>query len=163
MTFSTVLDLVSYWFVMFGVYFTVGAVFFLGGYEKLFTGRIAAPPTVAAQFSGTFLARFLGVNFWWGVLGVVEFLVFLVLLASIVTGEFLPSRTKSLLQTSLGLALVLFSFLSFGQNISNNFVGAATQWSYFAGTAILMLLVAQLPPNRPRRWLTTPFTGDYRT
>jgi hypothetical protein len=161
MTLATALDLVSYWLVMISVYFTVGVVFFLGGVEKLFTGRIAAPPTVAQQFSGTFLARFLGISFWWGVLGVVEMLVFLVLLASLVTGEFLPSHRKSLLFVALSLALVLFSFLSFGQNLSGNFAGAATQWNYFGITAIVIILVQMLPPNRPRRWLSGGRAGEH--
>lgn len=158
-----ILDTISYWFVLVSVYVTVGAVFFFGGVEKLFQGRVAAPASVAKQFSATWLAQFPGINVLWGVLGVLEFLVFLVLLASLVTGEFLPSHHKPLLSLGLGLAMLTFTCLSFGQTVSNNFAGAATQWSYLAGTAVLMLLVSMLPPNRPRIWISGAFGNREET
>jgi hypothetical protein len=140
----------TYWLAITSIYLTVGTVFFFGGIGKLFAGTIAAPSAVVEQFSTTWLAVFPGVNFLWGVLGVMEMAVFLVVLASFVTGEFLPSHRKSLLSVALGLALLTFTFLSFGQTTTSNFAGAATQWSYIAGTVVLMLLVSILPPNRSR-------------
>lgn len=151
-TSAVIWDTVTYWFVLFGIYFTVGAVFLSAGAEKLFTTHPGAPDAVVKQFSATFIAPI--VSPLWVVLGILEIAVFLVLLASLVTGEFLPSHQKSLLATSLGLALVTFACLSFGQTLANNFTGAAEQWAYFGGTAVMMLLLAILPPNRPRDWIS---------
>lgn len=154
-TLTRVLDMASYWMVMMGVYLAVGTVFFLGGTEKLFaSGGIHAPDSIAQQFAGTWMASFPlgGMNFFWGVLGVFEFLVFLVLVASLLTGEFLPSRRKSFLEAGLALAILTFAFLGYGQNLTGNFAGVATQWSYLAGGGVLMILVGMLPPNRHRAW-----------
>jgi hypothetical protein len=159
MSLMMVMDTISYWLVVASVYFTVGAVFFFGGAEKLFSGSLAAPASVAKQFAGTWLASFPGINALWFILGILEFATFMVLLASLVMGEFLPSHHKSLMSAGLGLALLTFACLSFGQTVSNNFAGAATQWSYLAGTAVLMLLVSMLPPNRPRIWISGHMSG----
>jgi len=154
-TLTRVLDMASYWMVMAGVYLSVGTVFFLGGTEKLFSaGGIHAPDAIAEQFAGTWMASFPGggVDFFWGVLGVFEFAVFLTLVASLLVGEFLPSHRKSFLEAGLALAIVTFAFLGYGQNLTSNFAGVATQWGYLAGAGVLMILVGMLPPNRHRAW-----------
>lgn len=154
-TLTRVLDMASYWMVMAGVYLSVGTVFFLGGTEKLFAaGGIHAPAGIVEQFAGTWMASFPmgGMDFFWGVLGVFELAVFLMLVASLLVGEFLPSHRKSFLEAGLALAIVTFAFLGYGQNLTSNFAGVATQWSYLAGAGVLMILVGMLPPNRHRAW-----------
>jgi hypothetical protein len=156
-TFEMVCDMIVYWVALIGVYLMIGWVMIQGAIEKLFRGPIEMPAATAKSFETTWLATFPGLNFLWGVLGVLELAITLVLLASIVSGEFLPSRQKSLLQVSLVLSLLLFSFLAFGQVTTSNFAGLLGQFTYF-GVAILMMgLVAMLPPNRPTRWLTTEY------
>jgi hypothetical protein len=154
-TFEAVCDMIVYWVALFGVYFTVGYIMWESAAEKLFHGAIVMPAAVAKPFQSTWLAAFPGLNFLWGVLGILELAIVLVLLASIVSGEFLPSRQKSLLQVSLGLALLLFAFLAFGETITANFAGTLSQYTYFGVTVLLIGLVSMLPPNRPTRWLTS--------
>jgi hypothetical protein len=154
MTLEVVASGIAYWLSLFGVYFTVGYVMWSSAAGKLFAGPIMMPATLAKSFTGTWIAGLVGVNFLWGVLGVMELLVVLVMLASIVSGEFLPSRQKSLLQVSLSLSLVVFSFLAFGETITANFAGTLTQFTYFGMTILIMGLVSVLPPNRATRWLS---------
>jgi hypothetical protein len=42
----------------------------------------------------------------------------------------------------------------FGQTSTGNNEGTASLFTYFGITAIVMLLVMMLPPNRPRDWLS---------
>jgi hypothetical protein len=145
---------IAYGLALFGVYFTVGYVMWTSAAEKLFAGSIVMPAALAKTFAGTWIASLVGVNFLWGVLGVVELAIVLVMLASLVRGEFLPSRSKALLQVGLSLSLVLFSFLAFGEAITANFPGILSQYTYFGITILIMGLVRMMPPNRSTHWLT---------
>jgi uncharacterized BrkB/YihY/UPF0761 family membrane protein len=84
---------------------------------------------------------------------VLEGLVFLVLLASLVTGEFRPSKRKPFLLCCLALALLVFALLSFGQNATAQHESVASLYGYFGSTVILMLFVRTLPPYSSNRWL----------
>lgn len=145
---------IAYGLSLFGVYFIVGYLMGMGAVGKLFAGPIAMPAETAKAFAGTWIANLVGVNFLWGVLGVTELAIVLVILASVVRGEFLPSRQKSLLQVALSMALVLFSFMAFGQTLTHNFAGVLAQYTYFGVTVVLMGLVSMMPPNRSAHWLT---------
>lgn len=101
-------DDVAYWLTIVSVYFLVGVLFFYSGKEKLFDGDAKAPPGIARQFDGTFVATFPGVDALWAILSVLEFAVFVILLVSLIRGEFLPHRRKSLLLTGLALGLLTF-------------------------------------------------------
>ncbi len=79
--------------------------------------------------------------------------IFLLMLLSLVRGEFLPHRPKSVLLVALSLALVTFACLSFGQTSTGNTEGTASLYTYFASTAVIVLLVLRLPPYAPRDWL----------
>lgn len=160
MTLESVANGVAYWLALFGVYFLVGFTMWSSAAEKLFAGPIVMPVGLAKTFAGTWIARMVSVNFLWGVLGVVELLVLLVVLASIVSGEFMPSRRKSLLQVSLSLSLVLFSLLAFGETITANFAGTLTQFTYFGMTILVMALVSVLPPTMSTRWLSGASSGS---
>ena len=46
-----------------------------------------------------------------------------------------------------------FAFLAFGQTATNQFEGTASLYTYFGSTAVILILVSLLPPNRPDRWL----------
>ncbi len=151
---GTVFDDVAYWLTIVSVYFLVGVLFFYSGKEKLFDGDAKAPPGIEQQFEGTFVATFPGVDALWAILSVLEFGVFVFVVVSIVTGEFLPHRGKKILLAGLALALLTFACLSFGQTSTGNNEGTASLYTYFGVTAIVMILVAMLPPNRPRAWLS---------
>lgn len=151
---GTLLDDVAYWLTIASVYFLVGVLFFYSGKEKLFDNDAKAPAGIAKQFEGTFVATFPGVDALWAILSVLEFAIFVIIVVSVVTGEFLPHRRKSVLLVALALALFTFACLSFGQTSTGNNEGTASLYTYFGVTAIVMLLVMLLPPNRPRAWLS---------
>ena len=151
---ATLFDDVAYWLTIASVYFLVGVLFFYSGKGKLFDGDAEAPPAIEKQFEGTFVATFPGVDALWAILAVLEFAVFVLLLVSLVTGEFLPHKRKRILLAGLALGLFTFACLSFGQTSTGNNEGTASIFSYFGATAVTILLVLLLPPNRPRAWLS---------
>jgi hypothetical protein len=85
--------------------------------------------------------------------GRLEFGVFVLLLASLIRLEFLPHRDKSILQVGLALALLTFACLAFGQTATNQFSGTAELYTYFGSSAVILILVSLMPPNRSDRWL----------
>ena len=151
---GTAFDRVAYWLTILAVYFLVGVLFFYSGKSKLIDEDGKAPAPLAEQFEGTFIGTFPGIDTAWVILGILEFGVFLLMLVSLVRGEFLPHRPKALLLVALALALVSFACLSFGQTSTGNNEGTASLYTYFASTAIIFMLVLRLPPNGPADWLS---------
>lgn len=149
---GTIFDGIAYWVTLAGVYLMVGGLMFYSGKDKLFDDG-GAPQGIKDQFEGTFLDTIPGVDTAWFILGVLEFGVFVLLLASLIRLEFLPHRDKSILQVGLALALLTFACLAFGQTATNQFSGTAELYTYFGSTAVILILVSLLPPNRPDRWL----------
>jgi hypothetical protein len=81
--------------------------------------------------------------------------VFVLLVASVIRLEFLPHRDKSIMQVALALALLTFACMAFGQTVTQQYEGTAQLYTYFASTAVILVLVSLLPPNRPDRWLSS--------
>lgn len=146
-------DGVVYALALAGIYLLVGVLFFYAGKEKLFDG-LGAPPALAKQFSGTFLDTIPGVDAAWTILGILEFAIFLLTVASLATLEFLPGRRKPLILCALGLAIFTFSILAIGQNVVGENSGVAELYIYAGATGVLLGLVLQLPPYRPANWLS---------
>jgi hypothetical protein len=132
----------------------VGGLMFYSGKEELFDSDGEAPAGIEEQFENFFLSTFPGTDTAWFTLGIFEFGVFVLLLASIVRLEFLPHRDKSILQVGLALALLTFACLAFGQTATQQFSGAAELYVYFASTAVILVLVSLMPPSRPDNWLS---------
>ena len=151
---GTIFDGIAYWLILAGVYLMVGGLMFYSGKEKLFDSDGNAPDGIKQQFENSFLSTFPGTDTAWITLGLLEFGVFVLLLASIVRLEFLPHRDKSILQVGLGLALLTFACLAFGQTATQQFSGTAELYTYFASTAVILVLVSVMPPNRPDHWLS---------
>ena len=149
---GTVFDGIAYWLILAGVYLMVGGLMFYSGKEKLFDSDGNAPAGIKEQFENSFLSTF--------ILGIFEFGVFVLLLASVVRLEFLPHRDKSILQVGLALALLTFACLAFGQTATSQFSGTAELYGYFASTAVILLLVSVMPPNRPDNWLSGARAGS---
>jgi hypothetical protein len=147
-------DTASYWLIIAAVYLTFGFLFYYASKEKLFTDNGTMPAPLAKGFHGSFIASFPGTNTSWLLLGVLEGLVFLVVVASLVTGEFLPTRRKPILLSGLGLAMLAFGLMSFAENMIGEFTTVAQLFGYLSGTAILVILVLLMPPYRPTRWLS---------
>jgi len=138
-------DLAAYWLIVAGVYLLVGVLFLYSGKSKLFDDNGHAPAALKKQFEGTFIDKVPGVDTAWVIIGILELAVVALMVVSIMRGEFLPRRTKSVLLVALALALVTFACLSFGQTSTGNNQGTASLYTYFASTAVILLLVLQLP------------------
>ena len=150
---GSVWDGAAYWATVAGVYLMVGGLMFYSGKGKLFDNDGQAPAAIEKQFEGTFLSVVPGTDAAWTILGILEFGVFLLLLASLVRAEFLPHREKSLMQVALAVAMVTYACLAFGQTASGQNEGTASLYQYFAATAVILMLVSMLPPNRGDHWL----------
>jgi hypothetical protein len=150
---GSIFDGAAYWATLAGVYLMVGGLMFYSGKEKLFDDDGNAPASIKQQFAGTFLDTFPGTDAAWVILGILEFAVFLLLLASLVFLEFLPHREKLFLQLGLAVAMFTFACLAFGQTATKQFAGTASLYTYFGSTVVILILVSLMPPNRPDRWL----------
>ena len=146
-------DKVAYLFAMVGLYVMVGGLMFYGFWEKAVGSGFQIAPPLAAQFDQTFIGTFPGADVAWVVITVLEGVVFLLLLASLVTAEFRPSRRKPFLLTCLSMSLLVFGLLSLGQNATAQHESVASLYGYFGSTVILMLFVRTLPPYSSNRWL----------
>jgi hypothetical protein len=78
---GTIFDGIAYWVTLAGVYLMVGGLMFYSGKGKLFDDDGNAPQAIKDQFKGTFLDTFPGTDAAWATLGVLEFAVFVLLLA----------------------------------------------------------------------------------
>ena len=146
-------DKVAYLFAMVGLYVMVGGLFFYGFWEKAVDGDFDIAPPLKAQFDKTFIGTFPGADAAWVIIALLEGVVFLLLLASLATMEFRPSRRKPMLLTALAMALLVFGLLSFGQNATAQHESVASLYGYFGATVIIMLFVRTLPPYSSNRWL----------
>ena len=146
-------DKVAYLFALVGLYITTGAIFFYGFWHKAVDGDFKIPPPLEEQFNRTFIGTIPGAQASWAIIIILEGLVFLILLASILTMEFRPSRRKPFLLTALSMALLVFGLLSFGQNATAQNESVATLYGYFASTIIIIIFVRTLPPYTSNRWL----------
>jgi uncharacterized BrkB/YihY/UPF0761 family membrane protein len=147
-------DKVAYLFALLGVYVVTGGLFFYGFWHKAVDSDFKIPPPLEEQFDKTFIGTIPGADISWVVIILLEGLVFLLLLASVATTEFRPSKRKPFLLTALALALLVFALLSFGQNATEQHESVASLYGYFGSTLIIMLFVRTLPPYASNRWLT---------
>jgi hypothetical protein len=148
-------DTVSYWLIIAGIYLTVGFLFFYTGKRKLFDQAGTMPSGLAAQFKGSFIASFPGVNVAWVLLGLILFIAFLGVVASLLAREFLPSRRKPILLGSLGLSMFAYGLMGFAENMINNSDSVASLFGYFSGTAVVIILLLLMPPYRNADWLSS--------
>lgn len=143
-------DLVPYSLIMAGTYLLVGVLFFYGGKSKILDG-IGAPDAIKKQFSGTFLDTIPGVDAAWTIIGLLELLIFILIVTSLIRLEFLPSREKPILLSGLALAIFTFSVLAVGQNVTGETSGVAQLFLYAGATGVLTILIRSLPPYSPAR------------
>jgi hypothetical protein len=148
-------DVVSYWLIIAGTYLTVGFVFYYSAKRVLFDQGGIMPSGLAAQYKGSFLASFPGSNVSWFLIGLVMFVVFLGVVASLLTGEFLPSRRKPLLLGSLGLSMFAYGLMVFAENMIANTDSVNSLFGYFSGTAVVIILLLLMPPYRNVAWLSS--------
>lgn len=146
-------DKVAYWFAAGSIYVTFGFLWYYSFKEKLFDQDGKMPPPLKKMFDGSFIDSFPGLDAAWVLLGVLEAFAFVAIVASLVTGEFLPSRRKPILLCGLGLSMLTFGVMLFAQSMIAQFDSVASLFGYFTGSAIVVVLVLLMPPYRPR-WLS---------
>jgi uncharacterized BrkB/YihY/UPF0761 family membrane protein len=146
-------DKVAYLFALVGLYVMVGGLFFYGFWHKAIDGNFEIAPPLEEQFDQTFIGTIPGADIAWAIITIIEGLIFLLIVASLVTMEFRPSRRKPFLLTALAMALLAFGLLAFGQTATEQNESVASLYGYFGSTVIIMLFVRTLPPYSNNRWL----------
>jgi hypothetical protein len=152
-------DIAIYALILAGIYFLVGVLFFYGGKEKILDG-IGAPPGIEKQFAGTFLDTIPGIDAAWTILGILELAIFLLMVVSLATLEFMPDRRKPFLLSGLALAIFTFSILAIGQNVTGEHEGVEGLFLYAGATGVLLFLVLWMPPYGPGDWISGKVRGD---
>lgn len=146
-------DGVVYGLALAGIYFLVGVLFFYGGKEKILDG-IGAPAGIEKQFAGTFLDTIPGVDAAWTILGILELGIFVLMVVSLVTLEFMPNRRKPFMLAGLALSIFTFSILAIGENVTGEHEGVEGLYLYAGATGILFFLVMQMPPYKAANWIS---------
>lgn len=155
---GTLADSVSYWLIVTSVYVLQAFLWYYSARQKLVDDDGVAPPPVQKQFDGTFVDTFPGVDASWVILGVLQAVVFVAVVASLLAREWLPGRRKPILLGSLSLAMIVFAVMGFAQSLTKQYDSVAHLYSYFGATAVVIVLLLLMPPYRPACWLTS-FTG----
>ena len=145
---SISVETIAYWSVVAAIYMGFGFLWYYSAKEKLIDQNGVMPEGLAKGYAGSFVDSFPGLNATWVILGILEAVAFLGFVASIVTGEFLPSRRKPILIASLGVSMLTFAVLIFGQEMIGEFEGVAEAFGYLGATVVTLLLVQMLPPRR---------------
>jgi hypothetical protein len=147
-------DIAGYWLGLLGSYLLLLSLWWYAAEEKIIANGFSLPAGVSKQFDGSFIASVPTIKAAWVILAVCEALVFLGLVASLVRGEFLPHRAKSWLLGSAIGSLVIFALLAFGNSMTGQHAGVASDDTYFAATILIIGLIRLMPPYRSDRWLT---------
>lgn len=145
---SISIESIAYWAIVASIYMGFGFLWYYSFKEKIFDDGGTMPAGLAKGYAGTFVDSFPGLNATWTILGIVEGIAFVGIVASILTGEFLPTRRKPILVASLGVSLFTFALLIFGQEMVGEFESVAQLFGYFGATVVTLLLVQILPPRR---------------
>jgi hypothetical protein len=149
-------ETIAYWAVVAAIYMGFGFLWYYSAKEKLIDQNGVMPEGLAKGYAGSFVDSFPGLNATWVILGLLEAVAFLGFVASIVTGEFLPARRKPILIASLGVSMLTFAVLIFGQEMIGEFEGVAKSFGYLGATVVTLLLVQILPPRRGIWRLASP-------
>jgi hypothetical protein len=153
-------DIISYWLIIAGTYLTVGFLFYYSAKRVLFDQGGIMPSGTAAQYKGSFIASFPGANVSWFLIGLVMFVVFLGVVASLLAREFLPSRRKPILLGALGLSMFAYGLMVFAENMIANTDSVNSLFGYFSGTAVVIILLLVMPPYRNAAWLSSLTSKD---
>jgi len=145
---SDALDAATYWAGIAAVYLSYGFLWFYAAKEKLFDQDGSMPAGLAKAYHGTIIDTTIGINTSWLLLGVLEAVAFLVIIASLAAGEFLPTRSKPILLAGLALAMFTFAVMTFGQNVIGNFEGVASLFTYMGVTGVVYAVIRYWLPRR---------------
>lgn len=152
-------DSIAYWLSIVGIYLVQGALWYYPFKVKVFDDGLIAPARIKEQFDGSLIDSFPGTSVAWAILGLLQGVVVVTLVASLVRAEFLPSRRKPILLGALTLGLVAHALMLFGSSMTAEFDSVASLFTYFGVTVVLIVFVLLLPPYRPARWLSSLLPG----
>lgn len=136
----SVLNLIGHIVRYVAIYLLFISIFVRGAIDKL-TNDV--PQFFLDGWADTWAASFPGLELSWGLAGVVEASSAVVLLVSIVLLEWLPGRPKAWAKIGIGLGMMLFMMLAWGQQLIGATEGIANLWLYF-GTAAAIMVIIQL-------------------
>ena len=108
------------------------------------------PDYFTKMFAETFLASFPGLTVAFYQIAAFETVTSLLFLASLLRGEFLPGRTKTLLRWGLWMSLTNFAMLGFGMRLVQNHDEAGKLFYYFCSVVIVWLFV-EFVDERPAK------------
>jgi hypothetical protein len=143
-----ILDAATYWAGIAATYLSYGFLWYYAAKEKLFDQDGKMPAGLAKAYAGHFIDSFPGTNAAWLLLGLLEAVAFLVIVASLVTGEFLQHRRKPILLAGLGVSMLTFALMAFAQNMIAEHESVASLFTYMGVTAVIYALIRLVPPFR---------------
>ena len=152
-TLAETTKIVTYGATLTGIYLSVGFVFYYAMKEKLFTDGGTMPKSLQKLFAGLFFASIPGDNAAWVLLGLLEASIVVLLLVSLLRGEFLPQRRKPILLTGLSVALLAFGVMGLANNMIGNSATAIELFTYLGCAIAAIFLIRQMSPYRPMSWL----------
>ncbi|HWK28953.1 MAG TPA: hypothetical protein VNS09_20495 [Solirubrobacter sp.] len=141
-------EAVTYWAGMAAVYMSFGFLWYYAAKEKLFDQNATMPAGLAKSYDGSFIASFPGVNTAWLLLGLVEAVAFLGVIASLVAGEFLRGHHKPVLMATLAFSMFTFALMTFAQNMIGANDSVASLFTYMGVTAVILAVIKYVPPFR---------------
>jgi len=147
---SDALDAATYWAGIAAVYLSYGFLWFYAAKEKLFDQDGTMPGGLAKAYHGTIIDTTIGINTSWLLLGLLEAVAFLVVIASLAAGEFMPTRGKPVLLAGLAISMFTFAVMTFGQNVIGNFEGVASLFTYMGVTGVVYAVIRYWLPTRSR-------------
>jgi hypothetical protein len=137
-----------YFLVLAGIYIAYGFLWYFAAKEKLIDDGGTMPAGLAKAFDGSIFASVPGVDASWVLLGVLEAVAFVLFAASLVTGEFLPQRSKPLLLGALGMSALTFAAMVVAQSVIGDHESVASLMTYLAGSIVALIAVALATPER---------------
>ena len=146
-----ILDAATYWAGIAAAYLSYGFLWFYAAKEKLFDQDGTMPAGLAKAYHGTIIDNTIGVNTSWLLLGLLEGLAFLVVIASLLAGEFMPTRRKPVLLAGLTISMFTFAVMTFGQNVIGNFEGVASLFTYMGVTGVVYAVIRYWLPTRSKQ------------
>ncbi|AZB07675.1 hypothetical protein EG344_01850 [Chryseobacterium sp. G0162] len=129
-------------FYLLPIYFILFYTMGLPGWAKLF-GDSKVIEKYETMFAGSFLSNLPGgtaVMIY--LLGVLELSIPILLLISLIKGEFKPGRNKFWMKISLVITCLTFMMLCFGLTIIFNFAGATNLLFYFIFTFLILVSIS---------------------
>lgn len=145
---TAIADAVTYWSGIAAAYASFGFLWFYAAKEKLFDQDATMPAGLAKAYSGSFLDSFPGLDTAWLLLGLLEAVAFLVVVASLAAGEFLRDRPKPILFAAMGVSMFTFAAMAFAQNSIANHESVASLFTYMGVTAVVLGVLKFVPPFR---------------